>query len=221
MDGTSPLELSRLLGSPDIANREAAWEKLIAGNTRLLLAVARSFGGDHDDAMERYSFIIEKLREADFRRLRAFDPGCGASFSTWLTVAARNFCLDLHRSRFGRQRSELPSDKSTALRAARRALSDLTEGDIPLETIPDSSGAEVDSRALRGELDECLRRALSHLTPTERLILTMRFEDNMPASQIAGILGFRTQFHVYRQLNAVLKRLRTELRQSGIDSSQG
>src|SRR6266496_2586788 len=101
MEGSAPLELSQLFRAHDLANREAAWEKLIDRHTRLLMAVARSFGGDHDSVMERYSYILEKLRDAEFRRLRSYDAAAGASFPTWLTVTARHLCLDLHRARYG------------------------------------------------------------------------------------------------------------------------
>lgn len=221
MDGTAPLELSRLLRAPDVANREAAWDELIGRNTRLLMAVARSFGGDHDDAMERYSYILEKLRESEFRRLRAYDSAAGATFSTWLTVTARHLCLDRHRSQFGRSRPEHKSDGSTSLRAVRRALSDLTEGDIPPESIPDAASQPADAIAMRGELDTCLREALSRLTPRERLLITLRFEDDMPASRIAAIVGMPTPFHVYRRLNAILGHLRAVLESRGIDGSDG
>ena len=85
---SAAFELNQLLRSSEVSVREAAWERLIAGHTRLLLAVAQSFGGGHDEAMDRYSFVLEKCRESDFRRLRAFDIYGGASFSTWLTIAA-------------------------------------------------------------------------------------------------------------------------------------
>ena len=59
MDATVPLQLAQLLRAPDGATRAAAWDELIANHTRLLLAVARSFGGAHDDTMDRYSYILE------------------------------------------------------------------------------------------------------------------------------------------------------------------
>jgi RNA polymerase sigma factor (sigma-70 family) len=221
MVGIAPLELNRLLRAPDAHDREAAWDGLIARHTRLLIAVARSLGGDHDDAMERYSYILEKLREQDFRRLRSYDPDVGATFPTWLTVTARHLCRDLHRSRFGRLRPENDSGRADSLRAVRRALSDLTEGDTPLDTIEDASSLPPDCVAMRGDLDDCLRQALSRLTSTERLLLTLRFQDDLPASRIAGILGMPTPFHVYRCLNAVLSRLRQALESRGIEGSDG
>jgi len=221
MDGTAPLELNRLLRAPDVVNRDAAWDDLIGRHTRLLMAVARSFGGDHDDAMERYSYILEKLRETDFRRLRSYDPNVGATFPTWLTVTARHLCLDHHRSRFGRARAEHQSDRSTCLRAVRRALSDLGEGDVTPDEVADSSALPADGIAMRGELDQCLRAELSRLTSRERLLLTLRFEDDLPASQIAGIVGMATPFHVYRALNSVLSQLRLALEARGIEGSDG
>ncbi|MEO8193785.1 MAG: sigma-70 family RNA polymerase sigma factor [Gemmatimonadales bacterium] len=221
MDGTAPLELGQLIRTPDTALREAAWEKLIADHTRLLIAVARSFGGDHDEAMERYSYILEKLRESDFHRLRSFHADGGASFPTWLTVAARHLCLDHHRARFGRHRAEHASDRSTSLRAVRRALSDLTEGDTPTDSIADSASSPTDAAAMRGELDDCLRTALAKLTPRERLLLTLRFEDDLPASRIAAVLGMPTPFHVYRRLNNLLAEMRVTLEARGIDGSDG
>jgi DNA-directed RNA polymerase specialized sigma24 family protein len=91
------------------------------------------------------------------------------------------------------------------LRAVRRALLDLTEGDTPPDTIVDASSLPTDGLALRGDLDDCLKQALVRLTSTDRLLLAdYRFEDDLPASRIAGILGMPTPFHVYRRLNSVL-----------------
>jgi len=221
MDGIAPLELNRLLRAPDAVDREAAWDELIGRHTRLLMAVARSFGGDRDASMDRYAYVLGKLREYDFRRLRTFDPNAGATFSTWLTVTARHLCLDHHRSLFGRARAEQASDQSNALRAARRALSDLTEGDTPSDAIPDSSSASPDHSAIRGELEQCLQHALSDLTPRERLLLSLRFEDDLPASRIAAIVGMPSPFHVYRCLNSILRGLRHALESRGIEGSDG
>jgi RNA polymerase sigma factor (sigma-70 family) len=220
MDGTAPLELGQLLRAPDEAVREAAWEKLIAAHTRLLLAVARSFGGGHDEAMERYSYILGKLREADFRRLRGFRKDAGASFPTWLTVTARRLCLDYHRARYGRHRATHNSNESDSLRGLRRALEDSSGPPFDTDLLPDST-ASAELNAVRGERDAGLRTELALLTPRERLLVTLRFEDDMTAVRIAGILGLPSPFHVYRQLNTVLGKLRLALESHGIDSVDG
>ena len=58
---------------------------------------------------------------------------------------------------------------------------------------------------------------MSDLTPRERLLLALRFEDELSASRIASVLELPTPFHVYRYLNAVLSRLRAALVQRGLD----
>jgi len=165
MDNAAPFELNTLLHGPEPGAREAAWEELIAGYTRLLLGVARSFGGGHDEAMERYSYILEKLREGDFRRLRAFQADGRARFSTWLTVAARRLCLDHHRTRYGRSRPERDPEAAVPLRAIRRRLADSLTTDLDTDLLPDAGAASADTaRSMPSAIRACAPRS-KHCRP--------------------------------------------------------
>jgi RNA polymerase sigma factor (sigma-70 family) len=217
----APLVLGELLGASDSIGREAAWEDLISRHTRLLLAVARSFRGGHDDTMERYAYILGKLREADFHRLRTFDPDAGATFSTWLAVAARRLCFDYHRSLYGRQRPTLATDRSEALRTFRRSLVDSIGTKIDADLLPDSASLPADAQVVLTERNALLARELSRLAPRERLLLALRFQDGLSASRIARIVGLPTPFHAYRQLNSILTCLRTALKARGFDGIDG
>ena len=221
MDNSVPLELGVLLHAPDPAAREAAWAGLIAGHTRLLLGVARSLGGGHDEAMERYSYILEKLCEGDFRRLRAFQADGRARFSTWLTVAARRLCLDHHRTRYGRSRPERHPEEAAPLRAIRRRLADSLTADLDTDLLADTGATSADHEAIHAERDELLRAAVETLSASDRLLLTLRFEDDLSAARISAILGLPTPFHVYRRLNIVLGRLRAGLQARGIEGPDG
>ena len=205
-----------MLGAADTSVREAAWERLIASHSRLLLAVSRSLGGDEDDAMERYAFVLEKCREHDFRRLRAFDPAGPASFSTWLAVTARRLCVDHDRARIGR-RPPSSSARATARWDLRRALSDGGSSGVDVDEVPDDSAVSAEVAALRAERDASLRSAIAMLAPQDRLLLTLRFQDNLSAARIARLLDMPTPFHVYRHLRSVLRRLRATLEGRGID----
>jgi RNA polymerase sigma factor (sigma-70 family) len=220
MTVAAPVALDQLLAASDSVVREAAWDELIAKHTRLLLAVARSFGGDRDDAMERYAYILEKLFESDFRRLRTFDAESGASFSTWLTVTSRRLCLDHHRNRYGRQRPTL-NDKNDLQRVVRRRILDSVSSEVDADSLSDSANISGDVKAVIDERDAALRRELVQLAPRDRLLLALRFEDDLSASQISRILGLPTPFNVYRRLNSVLGRLRAALEARGIDGVNG
>jgi RNA polymerase sigma factor (sigma-70 family) len=220
MGAATPFELSQLFGAADSSSRQAAWEDLIARHTRLLLAVSRSFNGGHDEAMERYTYILDKLREDDFRRLRTFDETSGARFSTWLTVTARHLCLDHLRALYGRQRESAQS-KGIPLRSIRRALADSIGPEIDVERIVDEQSPLLIVQAVVGERDEALRAALVQLKSRERLLLALRYDDDLSAARIARIVGLPTPFHVYRQLNTILEKLRLILESRGIEGVDG
>lgn len=221
MDAAAPIELGQLLGASDPSSQEAAWEDLIARHTRLLLALSRQFSGGHDDVMERYAYILEKLREDDFRRLRTFDANSGVRFSTWLTVTGRRLCLDQLRTRYGRVRSGSSSNPPDSLRSIRRALADQLGAEIDIELIPDENSLSVAAQAVVNERDQALRAALKQLHPRERLLLVLRFQDDLSAANIGRVVGAPTPFHVYRQLKGVLEKLRRLLSSRGIEGVDG
>lgn len=208
-----PFQLKLLLDAAEAGVRDAAWDELIAQHTRLLLSVARSLGGGKDAAMDRYAYILEKLREDDFRRLRTFDEHRGARFSTWLTLTARRLCVDHARKRYGRQRDAETEDIATR-RANRRHLIDGLVEAIEPDAIIDERASRPDDAIVRAETAEALRAALDSLDARARLLLALRFEDEHSASSIAGMLGLPSPFHVYRLLNGILAQLRARLAQN-------
>jgi hypothetical protein len=42
----------------------------------------------------------------------------------------------------------------------------------------------------------------------------------LPANEIGQVMGFATQFHVYRRLNAVLGQVRASMRGRGVQDSE-
>jgi RNA polymerase sigma factor (sigma-70 family) len=101
-----PRALSRLLDARTPARADAAWDDFVAIHSRLLLHVVRALTSDRDAAMDAYARVLERLREDDFRRLRAYVPDGRTRFTTWLVAVVRRLCLDWHRERYGRARTE-------------------------------------------------------------------------------------------------------------------
>lgn len=210
-----PPVLARLLSAADGAQREAAWTEFVAAYTGLLLHTCHSVARDHDGAMDGYVWVLEALREHDYRRLRAYIPVAGVSFTTWLVVVTRRSLLDQRRQRYGRSRSE--DETRRAEHDARRRLEDLViaELDVDRVTTSDADGPDLEIR--RRELTDALRRSLDELPAAVRLLLALRFEDGRSVREIAAMLGLPTVFHVYRQLNAALSVLRQALLRQGVE----
>jgi RNA polymerase sigma factor (sigma-70 family) len=196
--------------------REVAWEALLARYNRLLLQVSRSYGGEHDSVMDRYAYVLDRIREDNYRRLRSFRLDGPAQFITWLVVVTRRLCLDHHRLLHGRPPSGLTGDDGIA-RAVRWRLVHGQSESIDLATLPDESLEPPDQALDRSDRSRTLQAALESLEPEDRLLLYLRYEQDLSASRIATAMKFRTVFHVYRRLKTVVARLRTLLEAAGVE----
>jgi RNA polymerase sigma factor (sigma-70 family) len=204
--GVLPPVLATLLTATDREAKEAAWAAFVETYTPLLLHTAYRFGHTYDGAMDRYTYLLEHLYRNDFRRLRAFVAIGPGRFSTWLVVVARRLILDYHRQRYGRIRPATANnhDQTRTSSAMRWHLAEMVGDELPLSAIEDGSIPGPEHATYEGERTEALRAAVSALEPRDKLLLTLRFDKELPAREIADVMGFPTQFQVYRRLSVVL-----------------
>jgi RNA polymerase sigma factor (sigma-70 family) len=212
-----PYELAHLLDRLEPSARDVAWAAFVEANSKLILYVARSLGGDHDDVMDRYACILEQLRRDDFHRLRAYGADGRGKFTTWLVVVARRLCLDHQREKYGRIRGDIEGHENG--HRMRGRLVDLVSDGTEITELVDTSVASPDERVRALQLDDALKSALGALEPDDRLLLRLRFEDELSAPEIARIMSCRSQFDVYRRLRHVLETLRNALSRRGIGDS--
>jgi RNA polymerase sigma factor (sigma-70 family) len=208
-----PYTLARLLAAREPEELAQAWSAFVSEYSRLILHVARSFGGTHDDVMDRYAFALGELRADDLRRLRGYVDIERGRFTTWLVVVVRRLCTDHARRRFGR--TDAAATDVRRLRARLALLAGASEVD---EVLPDPSPLPDNALELNEER-RVLGAAMADLDPADRLLLKLRFRDDVAVSDIARRLGFPTVFHVYRRVNRVLARLRGSLQRAGFDDS--
>jgi len=212
-----PQSLARLLSTAGRGDL-GAWQAFLDEHSALLMQVARSTNARHDAAMDAYAFLLEQLRDQDFRRLRVYLAQDGSRFSTWLLVVARRLCVDYHRRQYGRPQTLAErSGQASVERATRRRLVDLAADEVDLETIADTGAGTPESGLRSQQLRQALASELEALAPADRVLLAMRFEDGRSAAEIARALGFATPFHVYRRLTHLFEQLRARLQSRGID----
>jgi RNA polymerase sigma factor (sigma-70 family) len=207
-----PTELSQLLAASTDESRDAAWARFVDIHHRLLLHVARSTARDHDAAMDAYVFILDRLREDHFRRLRTYAGVRRSTISTWLVVVAKRLCVDFARARYGRlDRGKDPA--APERQQERRRLIDLACEEMDIGMVADPSERTPETEFDAAALLEALRQAISILEPRDRLLIALRFEDGLTAEKIAATLEMPSAFHVYRRLNRVLAALRRHMRE--------
>lgn len=214
-----PPELAVLFAASDVQTRDAAWAQFVSRHSKLLLYAARSLGKDYDSAMDRYTYALDRLRERDFHRLRAYTPDGRTRFTTWLLVVFRRLCVDHYRQRYGRSGGGGAGPHSSD-RAIRRQFADELLGTVDPDLVPTPEAPSVDQDLARRHRTESLTTALSALPPADRLLLKYRFEDGLSANEISKVMDFPTPFHVYRRLNALFVSLRRTLQAGGVEGSE-
>jgi len=86
-----PPELERLLEASNNDQADQAWDEFLTAYGHLLLRTARYTHRGPDASMDAYTFILDRLRRGDFRRLRQFSGGAEEALARWLVVVARRF----------------------------------------------------------------------------------------------------------------------------------
>jgi len=217
--GSLPPRLAELLSAGGGAAVARAWDAFLEAYNRLLLHTARSTAKDREAALDAYAYVLEKLREDQFRRLRAYTAGGRAKFTTWLVVVTRRLVLDHRRTRYGRDRgaeSEGIKDRFDA----RQRLADLISETTEIDDVGDPETGDP-GRAIRADQRrKALAEVLGDLEPQDQMLLNLRFVDELPGREIADIMGLPSPFHAYRRLKTVLASLRRELESRGIDDAE-
>ena len=220
MTPSVPRQLSELLNAPHGVARNGPWDAFMDEYGKLILRTAQRASSSHDDAMDHYSFILERLREDDFRRLRAFAANGRGKFTTWLVVVARRLCVDHHRSKYGHpQAGHEPTGANAVAHAARRNLLDLIANEIDVDGLEDEGSLHPDAEVLSAERRRILKESLATLDVADRLLLTLRFEDDISVEKIAPMIGLQSRFQVHRRLRHVLEQLRRKLIDRGMTES--
>jgi len=66
------------------------------------------------------------------------------------------------------------------------------------------------------ELYAALESAIDELPPRDRLMIKLKFEDDLPMAELSRNLGYRNRFSAHRRLTEVLQALRRALERAGI-----
>jgi len=195
------------------------WSAFVQDYSPALLHIAQQHSNTYDDKMDRYAYVLERLRSDNYRRLRQFEEDGKGQLITWLYVVAQRMCIDYQRMRYGRISAR--DDECTIReleRTARRRLADLLVEELVPGVLPDDEAPEPDAQLYIDETHAVLTEAVAALGAGERLLLTLRFADGVPVREIMKIMGFRSTFQVYRHLKSALAKLRKALELRGITS---
>ena len=217
MRSSLPGEVTALFEQVDDASRDHAWARFLEIYSALMISTARRLGGGNDEIMDRYEFVIGQLRRDDCQRLRRYAADGRGQFTTWLVLVTQRLCLDYHRHRYGRLQRDSADGRDE--QAARRRLVDLVGDEILLDEIA-GSGDDPETTVRVRELSTALLNTIATLPITDRLLLKLRFEDELTVPEITRITRAQSAAHVYRQLDRIFAHLQRLLRTVGVEDSR-
>jgi RNA polymerase sigma factor (sigma-70 family) len=102
-----------------------------------------------------------------------------------------------------RQRRILSARRSAAAIVSPAVLDEHSE-----KTVAEMASPSPECLAVSHQQKMRLKRSVSQLPPDERLVLQLRFEENLSLDEIARLTGLGDAQRVHRQLGAILKKLR-------------
>lgn len=148
---------------PDSEGFERAFEELFAKYRDRVYAIAFRVTGQAVDAMD----VVQESFALVFRKLHSFRGG--SLFSTWLFRIVVNCSIDLRR-------------RSGARRHA--GLSEIGANAEPIDEAPSPR-----EHAATRELGDQVQEAISLLSPKLRVILALRYLEDMSYDELAATLG--------------------------------
>jgi len=175
----------------------AAFEELVRQYDQAVLRLALHLTGSEQDARDVYQ---DAFLEA-YRNLGSFRFEC--SFYTWIYRIVTNLCLDHLRKRQVRKED-----------APVVVDSDGEEYSIIDQVADDRSGASPERDLMRRELGARIARALTKLTPRERMVFEMKHYQGLKLRTIGEALNTteetakNTLFRATQKLRAALADVR-------------
>jgi RNA polymerase sigma-70 factor, ECF subfamily len=167
--GPGPLDDAQLIRAAQRGN-SVAFEQLVQQYDRAILRLTVHLTGSHQDGQDMYQEAFLRA----YKSLPRFRFEC--SFYTWIYRIATNLCLD-HLRRRSRSR-ELSI-----------TISSEDDDRELLDRIPDQSTVANPERNLTCRvLRERIARALSNLSPRERMVFELKHYHGLHMRTVAGIL---------------------------------
>lgn len=167
-----------------------------------------------EEGHECYVYVLDKLMENNYAMINAFQGR--STFKTYLFSIVTRLTIDFHRHRYGKtskkSNPEQPAPKKNRLKIVSIIdQENLSDEEHLGETVINREDEEVKKR-----LEGIVKSHLSELSPEDRLLLKMKYEDNFKVSEIAEILK-QDQKKTYRKINTLLSSFKEEFLKEGFN----
>ena len=138
----------------------------------------------------------------------------GLSFDQACETLRTNEAVGLDRPAFEEIVTRLPI-RLDRVQVGEEALDELAQREAPLDARESTAARKASARRIR----QAMARAIVSLPPQDRLILRLRFQEDLGVADIARALNLE-QKPLYRRLDNLLGGLRSALEAAGVDREE-
>ena len=159
-------------------------------------------------------YVLDKLMENNYAMVNAFKGR--STFKTYLFSITHRLAIDFYRHRYGKTSKKSNPDHTVPKKDRLKIVSvidpeNMSDGEHLTDTVTHREDEEVKKR-----LAGIIKSHISKLSPEDRLLLKMKYEDNFKVSEIAEILKL-DQKKTYRKINTLLSSFKERFLKEGIN----
>ena len=167
-----------------------------------------------EDGHECYVYVLDKIMENNYAVINAFQGR--STFKTYLVSITNRLAIDFFRHRYGRTSKTSNPEQSAPKKNQLKTVSIIDPENWSDEGRLDETVIQREDQEAKKSLEGIVKTQLSELSPEDRLLLKMKYEDNFKVSEIAEILKL-DQKKTYRKINKILSDLKEEFLKKGIN----
>ncbi len=166
-----------------LGGERKSWDELITRYSGVIYRVIKTFRLSRQEEADIYQQIFLELYKDNHRKLKSFQGKC--SFSTWISVVTRRYCINYLRDK--KQRFKLITDID-----------------------PEKINAKEDEPFSKVETDLLIEKLIAELSSKDRLILKLYYLKGLSCKEISDITE-TTLNTVYSKINRALEKMRRSL----------
>jgi RNA polymerase sigma-70 factor (ECF subfamily) len=174
-----------------------AFRALFDGHRQQVFALAYRYLRNRTDAED----VLQETFIKAYNGLPGYDPAKGLSFAAWLNRICVNASIDAMRRSKVRETGPLGPEEAAAMSAP-------------------SHSSDPERSARSAEIREKIDQALARLTPTQRMVFTLRHYQEYTTREIAQALQSSegsVKKHLFRAVGLLRKHLRKYVVEDGYD----
>ena len=167
-----------------------------------------------EEGHECFVHVLDRLMENNYARVNAFQGR--STFKTYLVSITTRLAIDFYRHRYGKISKKSNPEQITSKRSYLKVVPITDQENLSDEKPLDHIVIKKEDEDAGKRLEEILQSLVSDLSPEDRLLLKMKYDDDFKVSEIAALLNL-DQKRTYRKIDAILSSLKEKILKEHVD----